>query len=360
MIKKHPIKTIISEVLTLSPILFGLIVWNKLPDSMFIHFGADGVADGIGSKAFAVFVIPIILAFFNIGGLLLTSIDKRQAEQNEKALGIVFWIIPSISIIVNGMLYSVALGNPFNAIVFLPIILGTTFIIIGNYMPKIKQNYTLGIKIGLTFANEENWNKTHRFSGKVWVIGGFAILFASLLPAKALIPVTLCAILFLVMTPVIYSFIIYRQHRKDGIEYSFSPKTKFEKTGILITATLIPAILIFLAIIMFTGNITSELTDTELNINSTYMSAVSVKYDEIDSVELTRVESVGYKTFGYNSPRLSLGSFRNDLYGDYTCYLYNSNSTAIKVTSGSKILLLNCESAEQTQTLYEKLLEKCK
>ena len=55
MLKQNKGKMIISSVLILLPMLFGLIVWDKLPASMPIHWGVDGKADGFGGNGFTVF-----------------------------------------------------------------------------------------------------------------------------------------------------------------------------------------------------------------------------------------------------------------------------------------------------------------
>ena len=65
MIKNNKLKLILSSTITLSPILFGIIFWDKLPDYIATHWGVSGVADGYSSKAFTVFLLPIIfLALF--------------------------------------------------------------------------------------------------------------------------------------------------------------------------------------------------------------------------------------------------------------------------------------------------------
>ena len=66
-----------------------------------------------------------------------------------------------------GIMYRAAFGKEFDLAFFMPAMLGVMFIFIGNYLPKVKQNRTLGIKISWALNNEENWNKTHRFGGKV-------------------------------------------------------------------------------------------------------------------------------------------------------------------------------------------------
>lgn len=57
-----------------------------------------------------------------------------------------------------------------------PVLLGLLFLWVGNYFPKLRRNRTLGIKVSWTLGNEENWNRTHRFAGKVWVAEDFFFL----------------------------------------------------------------------------------------------------------------------------------------------------------------------------------------
>ena len=68
----------------------------------------------------------------------------------------VFWILPIISLFANGIMYRAAFGKEFDLAFFMPAMLGVMFIFIGNYLPKVKQNRTLGIKISWALNNEEN------------------------------------------------------------------------------------------------------------------------------------------------------------------------------------------------------------
>ena len=91
----------------------------------------------------------------------------------------------------------------------MPALIGVLFILIGNFLPKTKQSYTMGIKLPWTLASEENWNRTHRLAGFVWVIGGvyFVVMsFFSWTLAGFLIPVALLGLI-----PAAYSYILYRK-----------------------------------------------------------------------------------------------------------------------------------------------------
>lgn len=212
MLKKNKLRVVISSIIILLPILFGIIMWNDLPDTITIHWGADGNADGFSGKAFAVFGLPAILLALHLICLLFTSFDIKQKKQTSKAISMTFWIIPMLSLLVNGIMYCTAFGKEVNMTLFVPILVGVLLIFIGNYLPKIKQNRTLGIKVSWTLKNEENWNKTHRFGGKVWVIGGFVMLLTVFLPAKAIVFVMFCVITLIVIIPIIYSYLIYKRH----------------------------------------------------------------------------------------------------------------------------------------------------
>ena len=79
-------------------------------------------------------------------------------------------------------------------------------------MPKAKQNYTIGIKLPWTLDDTENWNKTHRLGGFLWVIGGIVFLIGAFLPGGAVL--TLVTALVMVLVPTGYSYMLYRKKQK--------------------------------------------------------------------------------------------------------------------------------------------------
>lgn len=92
--------------------------------------------------------------------------------------------------------------------------IGVMFIGIGNYMPKLKQNYTIGIKVPWTLNSEENWNMTHRMAGKVYVVAGVISIIIALLNNVLSDEVTIIIFMavFLVtgIGSVAYSFWLYK------------------------------------------------------------------------------------------------------------------------------------------------------
>lgn len=358
MIKNNKSKAIISSVITLLPALFGIVFWNKLPDTMMTHWGIDGNADGISSKAFAVFGLPIILLALHWICLIVTSFDKKQKNQSKKALEMIFWIVPFVSLFVNGIMYSISFGNNFNPLTFMPLMLGIMFAVMGNYLPKVKQNHTLGIRISWTLKNEENWNKTHRFTGKIWVIGGFILAFSVFLPSKLIIPIAATAILVLTIAPIVYSYRIYKNHLKAGVSYKAAPKSKSERIFLRITMILGAIILVGVTVFMFTGDIKYQYTDNSLKIEADYWSDLEINYDNIEMIEYRESLDSGIRSNGLGSARLAMGSFRNDEFGDYTRYSYAQNNSCIVLKVNGNILVINGKNAEETKKIYELILPK--
>lgn len=358
MFRKHKVSIIISSIVLFLPILFGMIMWHDLPDTIVTHWGADGNADGTGGKAFAVFGLPAILLALHVVCLLFTLLDKKQSRQNAKALGMVFWIMPAVSLMVNGIMYRAAFGMEFNIALFMPLLFSALFLFMGNYLPKIRQNRTLGIKLSWTLNNEENWNKTHRFCGKVWVAGGLVMLLSICLPLAAMVWMVVGVTAAMVIIPVVYSYSIYRQHKKAGIVYAAPVKSKAEKIAQRISAVIIPIILAGVAILMFTGDIEVLCEDTAFQIRATYWTDIQVDYSQVDSIEYRKDLDVGVRANGYASAQLSMGIFQNEEFGVYTLYAYAGAKEFVVLTSGEKTLVIGMGDAQQTQEIYDTMLAK--
>ena len=208
MIRKYLKVLIITSLIILLPILAGIILWKQLPEQIPMHWNFAGEVDRWGSKAFAVFGMPAILLGFQWVCALGLFIDPKRANHTGKILQLVFWIIPAINLVVNVMTYTAAfdMNVPVGAVMCT--FMGLVFVIIGNYMPKCKQNYTIGIKIPWTLNSEENWNRTHRFAGRLWVVCGLITIATGFLSKFWLF---LILVFLMIIVPFIYSYILHRR-----------------------------------------------------------------------------------------------------------------------------------------------------
>ncbi len=359
MLKNNKWKGILSSALILLPVLIGLMLWDRLPVTMNIHWGVDGSPDGTGSRWMAVFLLPLILLVLHWLCLLVTAKDPKNKDRNTKAMGIVFWIIPACSLLTNGCVYATALGYRFSGSHWMVVLIALMFLVLGNYMPKVQQNSTFGIKIKWTMRNEENWNKTHRFGGKVWFACGFVILLLLFLPLEAMIWGMIICLLPACIAPMVYSYLLYRKQKKNGEAFAPSaPLMPGMKRYRKISLAVVIVILALITIVMFTGEIQVHLEENSFHIQASYHEDLTVSYSEIDSVTYVDHCDAGVRTLGFHSARLSMGTFENTEFGQYTRYVYTGCESCIMLRSGEKVLVINGKDGEETRDLYERLIQK--
>ena len=208
MMKKHRKLLLITSVVILLPILAGLLLWNSLPDQLPIHWNSAGEVDDWASKPFAVLGMPALLLVLHWIALMATGADPKRKNHADKVVQLIFWLVPVLSVVLSAATYAAALGKDVRIELLAPILMGALFVVIGNYLPKCKQNYTIGIKLPWTLHSEENWNRTHRFAGILWVICGMLIILSGFF---SLGYIALAAALLMALTPMLYSYLLYRK-----------------------------------------------------------------------------------------------------------------------------------------------------
>lgn len=209
MLKENRRTLIITSIVTVIPAVIGVLLWSRLPDVMATHFGFNNQPDGFTAKAFAVFGIPAIMLALLWIGAFITAHDPKRQNISSKLFSLVLWIIPVISILMAAILYPYNLGYKMDMMFIMGIVLGLMFVITGNYMPKTRRNYTIGIRVPWTLADEDNWNRTHRLAGFIWTAGGLAILALTFIGIGDLAFIILPMTAVMAIIPVIYSFVIY-------------------------------------------------------------------------------------------------------------------------------------------------------
>ncbi len=208
MFKENKKTLFITCAVILLPIIAGLLLWDRLPDRIPTHWGMGGEVDGWSGKGFAVFAMPALMLGIQLLCFFATASDPKRGNIRRKFLSMALWIIPVLSVMTSCISYAVALGAQIRVEQVIPGFIGLMFVIIGNYMPKFQQSYTMGIRLPWTLSSEENWNRTHRFGGKIWALGGIGVLFCTLM-GWGMASIVILAVV--VIVPTVYSYVLYRK-----------------------------------------------------------------------------------------------------------------------------------------------------
>jgi len=201
------------------PFGYALYLYPTLPARIPIHFNIKGEVDGWGS-AESIFLSPAIMGLTSLFVFFIfsniTKLDpKRYADANPEnylALGlgvVIFMCLLSVSILYGTVNESLRDGK------FVFLLIGLGFSAFGLYMPKLKQNYFVGMRLPWTLENKANWDATHLFAGKVWAIGGLIVALCAIFFNGITQMVIFFSLVFIiVILPVIFSYRFFKKSKK--------------------------------------------------------------------------------------------------------------------------------------------------
>lgn len=203
--KKESVISVIISILLFA--LVNLLFYKKMPETLPTHWGFNNKIDGYSSKFTTLITTPLLLIFFNIFSCFMLDNDPKNKDKNNFVITIGKATIPLVMLITFVISVFYGLGKKINVMVIISIFVGFLLILIGNYLPKTKRNYTVGIKLPWTLNSDENWNKTHRLAGYFFILGGIFFLLTPFIGNEYLIFLTF---MIIGIIPAIYSFYLYK------------------------------------------------------------------------------------------------------------------------------------------------------
>ena len=191
-----------------------LILYGTLPDQIPIHFDYRWEVDGYGPRSMA-----LLLGILPFGMCILMDVlpkidPKWNQRKQDKIYEKLTYVLVFMFIFLNWVTLLLATGLKINVRVFASLILGLMFIVLGNYMPKIKPNYFMGVKTPWTLSNDVTWRKTHRVSGYIFVLYGILCMMSSMFVSKYFGYLLMSVMLFGVIVMFVYSYLVYQNEMK--------------------------------------------------------------------------------------------------------------------------------------------------
>ena len=171
---------LLTSLVCLLPLPVGAALYPRLPEIMVTHWDFSGNANGWSSRAATVFGLPLVILALH---LVCFYAESRETKKNTNPVlrTVLLWFCPAVSLLGGAVTLGTGLGYEMHISTVVPVFVGLLFLILGNYLPKIRQNRTMGIKLPWTLQSEENWNRTHRLAGFLWVAGGLLLILLTLL-----------------------------------------------------------------------------------------------------------------------------------------------------------------------------------
>lgn len=169
---------IITMIICLLPMIFGIVMYNELPDKMAVHFDINNEPNNFFPKAVAVFGLPIFMSLFQLICCVMTDLGKK--ENSSKLEKVAKWVLPVTSIVLYITTIIFNLGIEVDVRKIACLLIGIIIILMGNYLPKVKSGDYINIHPKALVENEKIWRKYSRALGYTYVISGVLIAISIL------------------------------------------------------------------------------------------------------------------------------------------------------------------------------------
>ncbi len=203
-------------LLTVLPIIWTIITWSSLPDEIPSHWNIKGEIDGYGPK-WVIFAGPLITIFIIILIEILTGIDPRgNVSKFKPTVYKIYTGFAGFNTLLYLGMYLSAQGFMVDVAFLISMGILILFLILGNYMGKLRTNYFIGIRTPWTLENETVWNLTHRLTGKIWVGSSLIMMFVRLMTRnETFFILFIIYVLFIVIIPIVYSYMVYQKVSRE-------------------------------------------------------------------------------------------------------------------------------------------------
>ena len=205
----------LTTFICLLPIAMYLAVYNSLPEQMIQQWGTDGTGNWTMPRQWAILVLPLFLTLVHLIVVFAVNLDPKRENTAPVMHNLIYWLMPVASIFANLTILFANLGVNFDVGAATLVFVGLLFVIIGNYLPKTRQNYTVGFRVPWTLNDADNWSQTHRLAGRLLVLGGILFILGAVLPLPpaALVALLISVLVLIVVVPTLYSISIYRKSK---------------------------------------------------------------------------------------------------------------------------------------------------
>lgn len=196
----------------------GAYVYPYLPAQIPMHWNAAGEIDRWAqSTVWNVFAEPLNASGLYVLFMLMPHLDPKRANIY-KSKSVYYLALDAVTALIMLMFFG-GLAAAFNPSVPVDRIalagIGLTLTVLGNYMARVKRNWTMGVCFAWTLSDDTVWAKTNRLGGRLFFGAGALTLAGAFLPPPWGIAVTLVSLVAILPVTYLYSMRLYKRRHPD-------------------------------------------------------------------------------------------------------------------------------------------------
>ena len=209
-------------ILTALSYLLGFILYPKLPYFVPTAWDLEGRIIAYAPKNIAVTFLPTIAFVILLIFVLLPYLDPLK--RNYRRFVDTYMTIANMFVVITCLLDFLMLFvivTKWNGLVPKAALISNcvVYIVVGNYFPRIKQNWFVGVGTPYTYKSEKIWRKTQNFAGVLLFSLGIFYLPFVFFRIPDFLSSTSFASLILIAS-MLYSLVLFVKYRKEDTEIS--------------------------------------------------------------------------------------------------------------------------------------------
>ncbi len=199
--------------------VFSVVAYPFLPERIPTHWNIRWEVDGWSAKFPGAFITPCIALGLWLLMQVLPKMDPKR--ENYERFQETYWLMIDAIIGFAALIHVFTLGSALGwplAPRMIMIAVGFLFIALGNYLPRFRPNWWMGIRTPWTLTNDKVWRDTHRLGGKLFVGAGLVTVMASLVGGEASIYVMIATLITVSVVSIVYSYVSWRREMRGPHE----------------------------------------------------------------------------------------------------------------------------------------------
>jgi uncharacterized membrane protein len=185
--------------------------WAHAPDRIPLHWNVRGQVDGWGGKFEGLMAVPLLTLGMYVLMLLLPRLDPGRA--NYAGFAGPFATLRLALTVVMAAIYTLIIlwvrGTRVSIEVWVPLIVGALFVVVGNLLGKVRPNWFVGIRTPWTLSSKRAWDRTHRAGGWLFILMGVLLMLCAALRAEWAVWTMVVVSLAGVIGLFVYSYVLW-------------------------------------------------------------------------------------------------------------------------------------------------------
>ncbi len=188
-------------------------VWPQVGERIPMHWNVRGEVDRYGGKWEGLLLLPAFTFALYLMLLFLPRLDPGRAnfEHFSSPYLVVRYLLVVVMAIMHGGVLASALGYSVRMEILTPVVVGGMFIILGNFMGKLRPNWLVGVRTPWTLSSKASWDKTHRQAGWLFILSGACLVAAGLIGTLWAAIGAFLVLGLSVVWLILYSYLVWRQ-----------------------------------------------------------------------------------------------------------------------------------------------------